>query len=379
MRTSSTTLPPTRSSLPPRFLLWRSLPWFLLHLFRSVNAGELPGHSYQLIGVSGGLQEGFPHHANLHYSDPENQVYNKAIFVGHGLVRGYKAYLDLMEEGWREYQTNSNAVINPNVFATGCHEHANVFWLYLVDARQVMSVLSHEPRFLSITPDTGKVELDAKETSPLVKQFLKNYIQHRHTNRHHGIDPYHPDDDGRINRINQIAIPLVTSVYFNLNSHIPSPPYLIHPDGTHITNFPDSLALWAQVKDSDRTAILEISKQFEQDRDSCDIDELVQANEANDRYWIGIRKAIQTAEKHRALGTSLSTLQERPPFDCKQRVKFGVGPEKDTYRTDTRVNTPMTARHIHEIMEMSGYEVDFEQGEITSLDYHPDHNEELFK
>jgi hypothetical protein len=354
----------SRRSLRPLSLSKISSLWLFLHLTGAVNAHAIPDHNYQLIGVSGGLQEGFPAHTNLHYADPENQVYNKAIFVGTGLVRGYKAYLDLMEEGWREYHEASQAVINPNVFATGCHEHANVYWLYLVDARHVMSVLSHEPRFLSITPDTGKVELDAKETSPLVKQFLINHIQHQNG----------ADDLGHIN---QVAIPLVTAVFFNPSSHIPSPAYRIHPDGTQVTNFPDSLALWAEVKDSDRTAVLEAAKQCEQDMDACDFSDIKKANEAHDQYWIGIRKAIENAEKSRALGTSLSALEERPPFECKQRVKFGVGLELDTENTDTRVNTPMTARHVHEMIEMAGYLVDFEQAEVTAIVDHPNNKDEL--
>jgi hypothetical protein len=135
------------------------------------------------------------------------------------------------------------------------------------------------------------------------------------------------------------------------------------------------LALWAKVNDSDRTAILDVTKQCQRDKQSCDLTAELKANEAHDQYWMGIRKAIEEAELRRAVGTGLSPLEERPPFDCKKRVKFGVGPADST---DTRVYLPMTARHVYEMMEMAGYQVDFEQGDVTSLtEDHPDPKGEL--
>jgi hypothetical protein len=73
-------------------------------------------------------------------------------------------------------------MINSNVYASGCHEHANeyVYWIYLVGSRQVMTVLNNEPWFLSITPDTGQLELTAPETWPLVRDFLRHEIQKQH-------------------------------------------------------------------------------------------------------------------------------------------------------------------------------------------------------
>ena len=110
--------------------------------------------------------------------------------------------------------------------------------MYLVDSRQVMNVLNHEPRFLSITPDTGQLELNAPETWPLVRDFMRHEIQTQDKN----------DAD-------YVAIPLVTAVWFNPESHVPSPPIHTHEDGTQVTNFPESLALWANLKDADRTAV----------------------------------------------------------------------------------------------------------------------------
>lgn len=68
---------------------------------------QTPTTTYHMLGVSGGLQDGFPDHVKVHYKSKgrnnENIVESKAIFVGKALVRGYKAYLDLMEPGYRQY------------------------------------------------------------------------------------------------------------------------------------------------------------------------------------------------------------------------------------------------------------------------------------
>jgi hypothetical protein len=54
--------------------------------------------SFLLIGVSGGLQEGFPAHTKLDYHEGQDDE-SKAIFLGRALVRGYKPLLDVMQEG----------------------------------------------------------------------------------------------------------------------------------------------------------------------------------------------------------------------------------------------------------------------------------------
>jgi hypothetical protein len=66
------------------------------------HATDSADQEYLLISVSGGLQDGFPDHYKLDYL--AGQPYeSKAIFLGRGLVRGYKAYLDVMQPGWRQY------------------------------------------------------------------------------------------------------------------------------------------------------------------------------------------------------------------------------------------------------------------------------------
>lgn len=61
---------------------------------------------YIVIGVSGGLQDGFPGRFKLDYNHGQEDE-SKAIFLGRALVRGYKAFLDIMEDGWRQYKVCS--------------------------------------------------------------------------------------------------------------------------------------------------------------------------------------------------------------------------------------------------------------------------------
>jgi len=97
---------------------------------------------YVLIGVSGTLQDGFPLRDRLDFHLGLKDE-SKAIFLGRSLVRGYKAYLDIKQESWREYVTEPGMPpINHAVLPSGCHEHANVYWVYAVDSRQVSANLT---------------------------------------------------------------------------------------------------------------------------------------------------------------------------------------------------------------------------------------------
>jgi hypothetical protein len=58
---------------------------------------------YVLVGVSGGLQDGFPERSKMDYNNEDDEGSGKAIFLGKGLIRGYKAFLDVMEVGYRQY------------------------------------------------------------------------------------------------------------------------------------------------------------------------------------------------------------------------------------------------------------------------------------
>jgi hypothetical protein len=88
-----------------------------------------------------------------YHEDEDDAVVVKAIFLGRGLVPGYKAYLDDMQPTWRQYIHDNIDIgigiddiqkeeeeedgeqsfpeelftINSNVIASGCHHHANQY------------------------------------------------------------------------------------------------------------------------------------------------------------------------------------------------------------------------------------------------------------
>ena len=81
-----------------------------------------------LLAVSGTLQEGFELRANLDHPEAP------AVFIGEGVVRGVKAYLDIKEPGCREYRPPPERPrINPANVVTGDARDANLYAVYLVD------------------------------------------------------------------------------------------------------------------------------------------------------------------------------------------------------------------------------------------------------
>ena len=79
------------------FVLLEATVYLVTKLLLSTDNVE-----YIVVGVSGGLQDGFPEHTRLDYhSDKLDEV--QVIFLGRALVRGYKAYLDVMQPTWRQY------------------------------------------------------------------------------------------------------------------------------------------------------------------------------------------------------------------------------------------------------------------------------------
>jgi hypothetical protein len=95
------------------FLLW----WLSLNTFRclilngalvtTMMASSVANQTdaspeFVLLGVSGGLQDGFPERFRLDFH-PGQKDESRAILLGPALVRGYKSYLDVMQPGWRQY------------------------------------------------------------------------------------------------------------------------------------------------------------------------------------------------------------------------------------------------------------------------------------
>jgi len=287
---------------------------FLLLFISSASA------DYLLVGVSGTLQDGFPLRDRLDYRQSGQELV-PAIFIGKGLVRGYKAYLDVKDAGCREYRPEPEHPTVPNavVLATGCYEHANIYHIFAVDARQFVHILNGEPRFLSITPDTGLLELSASD--PAVQRLAAHEIQRQ----------------GKSDML-QVAIPLVTGVWFQ-STYIEMPPIEITDDGTQITSYDGGLALWAGVLRDDlvesTSSNLEeqCRVQLANGAEDCD------TNDDNSKLklaWEAVYGATRSAER-----AKYST--DRPEnIQCQQQVRFGVS------SAQARINYPLSRADLEE-------------------------------
>jgi hypothetical protein len=368
---ATTTKAPTRGGRAQHVL--RRLAFFVLFVLVLAaihsNNNKAEGYAvrYRAIAVSGGLQEGFPDHAKMDYYPSEKdrggggendggEGVVKAVFVGRALIRGCKAYLDVMEPGWRQYTPEPDQpLINSVVMVTGCYEHANQYWVYLVDARQFLSILSHEPRFLAITPDTGLVDLASNETDDAVRRWATHEIL-----RHELADDENEASLGGAMDRTVVALPMVVAVHYH-NSFVPSPPVRIHPDGTRVTNFPESLALWAGVNDTDRTAThlpSPVAPTCESSAPSpTETHEKLKRREQ--RYWDGIRSAIRHAEANRP--SAADWRKNGPPYHCRRETRLGTSSHQ------LRINYPFSADQLREIFASGGYRFESTIGRVSSV------------
>jgi hypothetical protein len=202
--------------------------------------GECGGTKFVLVAVSGTLEEGFPLRPNLDFTTEVNEG-NPAvlgIFLGHALVRGVKAFLDIKDSNSREFSATPNNPINPALVASGNNNDANISSLYLVDRRQAARALLREPRYLSMVPDLAKLDIAATETDENVRKFITQAI----------------NEDTTIQapkNMNQVTVLQVISTWKSCH-FIPSPVLTTKPDGTRVTDFPNSLALFAGTTDAER-------------------------------------------------------------------------------------------------------------------------------
>ncbi|CAN0541506.1 unnamed protein product [Ectocarpus sp. 12 AP-2014] len=167
-----------------------------------------------------------------------------------------------------------------------------------------------EPRFLSMTPDTGLVDLTAEETG----WFVRTLARHQ------------ASVEGKSD-LESAAFLLVTGVWAP-GSLIESPVLYTKEDGTQVTDYPRSLALWAGTTDGAR---------------------LADDNAERQQYWASFRQAIRQAE-HR-LGQQQErkdalvqaaeeeaqrvddgsggdvTAAARPLSECRSQARYGSGPD----------------------------------------------------
>lgn len=166
--------------------------------------------------------------------------------------------------------------------------------MYLVAAPQVLEILAGEPRFLSISPDTGLIELDASETSENVRRLALHEIQ-------------------RLGYSNQTAFaaPLVTGVWFDEGSYVESPAVYVKQDGSRVTSFDLSLAMWADVE-----------------RDDLVLDEPEQLDR-REKAWEKVFRKLREAEADEESKTPY-------PVKCQDQIRFGVSSDH------LRLNYPWT-------------------------------------
>ena len=206
--------------------------------------GVCGGTKFALVAVSGTLEEGFPLRPNLDFTTEVNEG-NPAvlgIFLGHALVRGVRAFLDIKDSFSREFVAGPPGLnpINPGLVASGNNNDANISSLYLVDRRQAARALLREPRYLSMVPDLAKVDIHAAETDPDVRNFILQAIEEDTTL----LEP---------KNTNQVTLLQVISTWKSCH-FVPSPVLYTKPDGARVTDFPNSLAAFAGVTDALRTS-----------------------------------------------------------------------------------------------------------------------------
>ena len=206
--------------------------------------GECGGTKFALVAVSGTLEEGFPLRPNLDFLSEVNEG-NPAvlgIFLGHALVRGVRAFLDIKDSNSREFVAGPPGLnpVNPGLVASGNNNDANISSLYLVDRRQAARALLREPRYLSMVPDLAKVDIHAVETDPDVRNFILQAIEEDTTL----LGP---------KNTNQVTLLQVISTWKSCH-FVPSPVLYTKPDGARVTDFPNSLAAFAGVTDALRTS-----------------------------------------------------------------------------------------------------------------------------
>jgi hypothetical protein len=193
-------------------------------------------YSYKILGVSGTLQDGFPLRPRLDWRDENNTVVAPAVFIGTGLVRGFKAYLDIKDAASNEYQAPPMLPRIPNavVMPTKCYTDANIFYIFAVAEQALLEIWLHEPRFLSISADTGWVDVTDAASSDSVRRLIY------HRTKQAGMQ-----DEGTYSRV---TLPLVTGIYFSALSFVESPPVEERDDGTRVYSFDGSLAQWIDMK-----------------------------------------------------------------------------------------------------------------------------------
>jgi hypothetical protein len=95
----------------------------------------------------------------------------------------------------------------------------------------------NEPRYLSMTPDLAKVDIEAAETDDSVRKLILQAVK---------------DTAGLTNTKNATFLQVIST--WKSCHFVPSPVLYTKPDGTRVTDFPNSLAKFAGTADAKRGA-----------------------------------------------------------------------------------------------------------------------------
>ena len=200
------------------------------------------GH-YVIVAVSGTIQDGFELRKNIDYrpvsydgNDNEEGIV-EAVFLGWAVVRGVRMYLDVKEATSREYDPEVPHRVNPAMVLTGDANDANRYALYAVDERACLEALLGEPRMLTMTPDSVRIDLNDPLTSHEVSSLARAMMR---------VSFGRNDTSSVAYRTDQCAVLAVVACY-KLQTFVPAPPFTVREDGTRITSFQESLALFAGI------------------------------------------------------------------------------------------------------------------------------------
>lgn len=182
-----------------------------------------------ILAVSGTIEEGFELRKNIDWCSEDGSSCFKAVFLGQGLCRGAKMFLDVKEQGSREYDRSVPARVNPAMVLTGKASDANLYSVYLIDERACVRALLGEPRYLSMAPDALRLDLRDPLTSPQVVEFARAKLADANAT--------------------SCAVLSVVSAYHSCR-YVEAPPFEVREDGTRVTSFRKSLALFAGIKES---------------------------------------------------------------------------------------------------------------------------------
>ena len=81
-------------------------------------------------------------------------------------------------KGYREFNASLPHRVNPACVLTENAKDCNQYALYLVDERACLQALLDEPRFLTMMPDTLRLEINDADTSPAaVRALARTLIQ----------------------------------------------------------------------------------------------------------------------------------------------------------------------------------------------------------